>query len=121
MAPLPRLVPALALALVLLAGCFKQERHILCEACIERDGQMFCGQSDISLEKEPDSTEEDAKLAAGKAACVEVAARKGGGYSGPPFQQALKACAASVTASDLRRVHCEDRVSGKKWRPQDGV
>lgn len=82
---------------------------------------MFCGQSDISLQKEPDATEDDAKLAAGKAGCVELAARKGGGYSGPPFQEALKACAASVTASDLRRVHCEDRVSGKKWRPQDGI
>lgn len=113
----------LALALVALAasGCFKEERHLLCQACFERDGQMFCGQSDISLEKEPDATEADAKLAAGKAGCVEFAARKGGGYQGPPFQEALKKCTASLTAADLRRVSCEDRVSGKKWRPQDGV
>ena len=103
------------------SSCFKQERHILCQACIEKEGQMFCGQSDINLEKEPDATEDDAKLAAGRASCVEFAARKGGGYSGPPYQQALKACVASITAKDLRRVSCEDRVSGKKWKPQDGV
>ena len=103
------------------AACYKQTRHILCQACIEKDGQMFCGKSDISLEKEPDATEEDAKLAAGRASCVEYAARKGGGYSGPPYQEALKACAASITPKDLRRVSCEDRVSGKKWKPQDGV
>ena len=114
-------MPALAVFAVFLAGCFSEERHILCEACFQKDGQMFCGQSDISLSKEPDATEADAKLAAGKAGCVEFAARKGGGYSGPPYQEALKACAASITASDLRRVHCEDRVSGKKWRPQDGM
>ena len=114
---------ALAFVALLLAtsGCIKQERHILCQACFERDGQMFCGQSDINLEKEPDATEDDAKLAAGKAGCVELAARQGGGYQGPPFEAAVKKCTASLTAADLRRVSCEDRVSGKRWRPQDGV
>lgn len=117
---LPGAVAFVVLA-ALVSGCFKQERHILCQACIEKEGQMFCGQSDINLEKEPDATEDDAKIAAGRAGCVEFAARKGGGYSGPPYQEALKACAASITAKDLRRVSCEDRVSGKKWKPQDGV
>lgn len=117
-----RLVPLLVLFLVALtSGCYKSERHMLCEACIEKDGQMFCGQSDINMVLEPETTEDEAKLAAGKAGCVEYAARKGGGYAGPPFQEALKACSAAVTAKDLRRVHCEDRVTSKKWRPQDGV
>jgi hypothetical protein len=103
------------------AACYKQTRHIMCQACFEKDGQMFCGQSDISLETEPDATEDTAKIAAGRAGCIEYAARKGGGYSGPPYQEALKACSASITVKDLRRVSCEDRVSGKKWKPQDGV
>lgn len=118
-----RFLPALASVLVLLgmASCFKNERHLMCDACIEKDGQMFCGRSEINMVLEPDTTEDEAKLAAGKAGCVEYAARKGGGYAGPPYEAALKTCRASVTTKDLRRAHCEDRVTAKKWRPQDGV
>ena len=112
---------AAVLMLAASVGCYTKERHMMCDACIEKDGQMFCGRSDINMTLEPDTTEDEAKIAAGKAGCVEYAARKGGGYSGPPYQEALKACAASVTLKDLRRTHCEDRVTGKKWRPQDGV
>jgi len=118
-----RFLTVLALVAVLLGAtsCFKNERHLMCDACIEKDGQMFCGRSDINMALEPDTTEDEAKIAAGKAGCVEYAARKGGGYAGPPFEEALKACKASITTKDLRRAHCEDRVTAKKWRPQDGV
>ena len=116
-----RLPPAALLALLSVAACTTKEHHLVCDACIERDGQMFCGRSDIDLAKEPDTSEPEAKLAAGKAACIELAARKGGGYAGPPFEKALKACAGSVTPKDLRRARCEDRVTERPWNPRDGV
>ena len=109
------------LVLAVLGGCSKEERHFVCEACIEREGQMVCGRSQIDRTKEPDTTEELAKLAAGKAACTEVAARKGGGYAGPPFEKALAACVASVKPADLRRARCEDRVTRRYWNPREGL
>lgn len=115
-----RLVAAV-LPLLLLAGCTKKERHLLCDACIEKDGQMFCGRSDIDVDKEKEATEADAKLAAGKAACVEFAARKGGGYAGPLYQEALRTCTAAVRPKDLLRARCEDRVTAKPWNPRDGL
>lgn len=112
---------ALALLIAAAAGCKKQDHWIACDACIEREGQMFCGRAHVSLTRSPEMTRDTVKLEAGKAACVELAARKGGGYAGPPYQQALAACAASVTPKDLRRVKCEEFVTSSQWHPKDGV
>ena len=103
------------------SGCKKQEQWIACDACIEREGQMFCGRAHANLTKLPETKPETVKLEAGKAACVELAARKGGGYAGPPYQQALAACSAGVTAKDLRRVKCDEFVTSRTWHPKDGV
>lgn len=110
----------LLLAACCLFACQKSVTHRVCEACIQRDGQVSCGRSDTDLEKHPDFDEAQSKLDAGKAACTEIAARKGGGYAGPLYHQAFDACTASVKASDLIRVHCDDVVVESRWNPRKG-
>ena len=114
-------VLAFAFLLALLAGCQKNERIRRCEACIEKDGQMFCGSSLTNLNKHPGIGEEESKLGAAKGACIEFGARKGGGYAGPIFKQANEACQASVKLKDLRRARCEDLVNRDVWTPREGI
>lgn len=112
---------AVPFAIALVSGCKKQETWMICEACIEREGQMFCGRHHVNLTKHPETKQDTVRLDAGRAACVELAARKGGGYAGPPFQAALEKCAAGVTPKDLRRVKCDEFATSSQWHPKDGV
>ena len=116
----------LALALLAISSCFvcgcrKNEVIRKCEACIEKEGQMFCGSSLTNLNKHPDIDEDASKLGAARGACVEFGARKGGGYAGPLYKQAMEACAQTVKAKDLRRARCEDLVNRDVWNPREGV
>ena len=105
----------------LLAGCTREHTILVCDACFEREGQMFCGRSETDQFKQKvPVTEEEGKLEAGRAACREFAARKGGGYNGPPFKKAFEECGAALTAKDLRRTRCDESVVRMEWNPKDG-
>ena len=111
---------AVALALLLAAGCIKKEAFLVCEACIEKEGAMYCGRSAVNLEKEK-QTHDQGKIEAGKAACVNFAARKGGGYVGSVFQDFKKQCEVAVKTADLRRARCSEEVVASDWHPKDGI
>lgn len=111
---------SLAASLLAIAGCSHDHTILICDACIQREGQIFCGrtQTDQNKEKQP-VTEDEGKLGAGRAACVEYAARKGGGYAGPPYEKALAECAKSVTMKDLMRTKCDEEVVRLPWNPKE--
>lgn len=117
------IVPALLALAAVTLGCQipHDVPHEICQACITREGATGCGQVDVNLKQHPDVTEDMVKLRAGQAACKELAARKGGGYAGPLFQQAFQACAAKVTPKDLFRTHCDSQVRTESWQPSDGI
>ncbi len=122
----PRTRSARTLLLILLAAasvgaCRRTGVERRCEACIERDGSTWCGRAAVDLGKRPGASEGEVKLDAGRAACVELAARKGGGYAGPLFEKARSECEASVRPADLRRATCEDRAFSVPWNPRDGL
>ncbi len=108
------------LVLVLIAGCSRADVVRYCEACIEKDGGVYCGKAYTSLKREPDVTEDMTKLAAGREACTEWAARKGGGYAGPVFNEFRMRCAKEVEPAHLRRTRCEDKVTRRTWHPREG-
>ena len=102
-----------------LAGCSKDHTILTCDACFERDGQMFCGQTVVDqFRMKTPVTEDDAKLTAGREACREFAARKGGGYNGPPFKKAFDECGNTITMKDLRRTHCDETIVHLPWDPK---
>ncbi len=112
---------AMLLLAAALSGCRKEHKILNCEACIERDGQLFCGRTQTDQFKQKVAvTEEQGKLGAGQAACVEFAARKGGGYAGPPYHKALEECRTTVTMKDLVRTRCDETVVQLPWDPKDG-
>lgn len=110
-----------AVLLVGVAGCQSNLLVRRCDACIEKEGVVYCGKSTTDLKKHPDIPVEESKIAAAKAACTEYGARKGGGYAGPPFEAARKKCAEAVRPKDLMRARCDEVVVKKPWNPKDGV
>ena len=118
-----RIFPGGMALLALLASSCRTEHTVLtCDACIEKEGQIFCGrtQTDQRNEKVP-VTEDQGKLTAAHRACVEYAARKGGGYQGPPFHDALVACHATITPKMMIRASCSEEVVHQAWTPQEGL
>lgn len=120
MNPVARIVAVIALAAAL-GSCKKEVQYRVCEACIEKEGAVYCGKSATNTRLDPDVTVEQSKVAAGKAACREYGARKGGGYNGPPFKTARDACAKAVTLKDLRRTRCDEQIRDLPWNPKDGL
>lgn len=104
-----------------LAGCESRLLVRRCDACIEKEGVVYCGKSTTDLKKHPDIPVEESKIAAARAACTEYGARKGGGYAGPPFEAARTKCADAVRPKDLMRARCDEVVVRKPWNPRDGV
>lgn len=109
------------LGMLLLSACTRLETVRYCEACVEKDGAMFCGKAYTNLRTEKHVPEEATKLVAGQAACTEWAARKGGGYAGPVFDEFRMKCAKDLKPAQLKRVRCEDKVTKREWHPRDGV
>ena len=122
-----RTIPGLLLAIAMAVGCSigcsipHDVPHEVCEACITKDGVTGCGRVDVNLKQHPDVTDDMVKLRAGQQACKELAARKGGGYAGPLYQQAFKECAAKVTPKDLFRTQCDPQIRTENWQPKDGI
>ncbi len=113
-------IACLALVLAASAACSKDHKILTCDACIQKEGQIFCGrtQTDLMREKK-EVSEDDGKIGAGQAACIEYAARKGGGYAGPPYEEALAKCRASITMKDLMRTHCDEEIVRLPWNPKE--
>ena len=118
---LPLRILAAAALSAAATGCWASYYERRCEACIEKEGVIYCGKSTTDLKKHPEIPVEESKLSAGKAACVEYGARKGGGYAGPPFEAARKKCADAVRPRDLMRTRCDEVVIKEPWNPKDGV
>jgi len=116
-----RTAAALGLLLVLAAGCTRNVTYRICEACLEREGTLYCGRSFTNLRLHPDVPDEATRLAAGKTGCVQFAAHKGAGYSGPLYDKTLAACQAKVTLSELKHARCSEEVRSESWNPRDGV
>lgn len=114
-------LPLLLALCALLGSCHKEVQYRVCEACIEKEGAVYCGKSATNTKLNPEVTVEQSKIAAGKAACREYGARKGGGYNGPPFKAARDACASAVTFKDLRRTRCDEQIKDLPWNPKDGL